>query len=166
MRRPRHYFLAALFIFVNGLSMARAGDERASGDAVEVVVQGRQYPSMRAYKREQIKAALQRVFSSQDLGAFSEDELCEIIKDVRQQQTAGGSSKEPSGTAARSPDETPQGQEAAEGSGRGLSDSQMREMLKDYLREHTDAGTLLIDPGKVKDMIIGPAGQPEDIPQE
>jgi len=56
--------------------------------AVEIIIEGKQFGSIIEYKREQIKNILTRALSSLDLHDFSEEELFEILVEVRTQQTA------------------------------------------------------------------------------
>jgi len=143
-----------LCVVLGGPFMAQA--QEVSSGGVEVVIQGKQYESVRAYKREQIKEVLLRALSSKNLKEFSEDELCGIIKEARKQQTAGSSSKETLESPSQRPDKSLQGQQAVEEDATGFSPRQMQEMLEGYLKEHKDAKPLFVDPDKVKSIIIEP----------
>lgn len=153
------------FCFTVSGALAGEGQVIVS-DSVEVIIQGKQYKSIGAYKRQQIKDALRKSLSSFNLKEFSEDELYEIIKDVRKQQTTNSSSTKSLGTDEHNDEgigDIPQtiGQDRED-----QKSSQMQEMLNQYHQEHEEVKPLFIDPEKVKSVIIKPPEQPADDPKE
>ena len=156
MRKIRRYLLILWIgscVLLSGLSTAE--DQEVPSDPVEIIIQGKQYKSIRAYKRARIKDTLKRTLSSHNLMEFSEDELYEIMKEVRTQQTGKASLKKPDKGSLED-------QRTVEQEAQDLSVSQMQEMLEAYRREHKEAGHLFLDPDKVKSIIIKPQKQPED----
>jgi len=149
----RYFFVVWIIFFVFAAAFMAQAQEDPS-DTVEIVIHGKKYDSIKDYRREQIKNVLLKALSSHDLREFSEDELYDIIKEVRQQQGNDASSTDSQKSQT--------GQEDAH----DLSASQMQEMLKEYLDEHKDAGPLFIDPEKVKDIIIGSQGPAVDTPKD
>ena len=93
---------------------------------------------------------------------FSEDELYEIMKEVRKQQTASGSSRKDLKSAGPSDRGLLEDCSAAEDNVQALEASQMQEMLQEYRKKHKGAGHLFLDPNKVKSVIIKPQKQSED----
>jgi hypothetical protein len=69
-----------LSMFPAGLLLAE--EQSSSAKAIEILVQGKKYKSIREYKREQIKAAFEGILSSRDFEEFGEDELTAIIKEI------------------------------------------------------------------------------------
>lgn len=134
-----------------------AGSSGNGKNTIEVVAQGKQYKSIHAYKREQIKKTLKRALSSYDLTEFEEDELQEIMREIRGHQGDHSSSGEDSEGVASSTVSELSGYQENKKEDRGNSvTSQMREMLEEYGREHKSALDLKLDPKKVKSIIISP----------
>ena len=82
------YFLLigfGFYFFFIGLSVTHA--QQIPSNAVEIIIDGKQYGSIHEYRREQIKNVLIRALAADDLQVFTEEELFDIIKDVRKQQT-------------------------------------------------------------------------------
>ena len=155
MKRIQLYFLiigVGFLFFPNGLVLAQ--DQKTSSDPVEVVIQGKQYKSIRAYKRNQIKETLERALSSYNLREFSEDELSEIINDVRKQQTKDRPTEKGLKSNSQQVKDSSRIQRTVESEETDPSISQMQELIENYQKQHKNAGQLLIDPGKVKDIII------------
>ena len=163
MRIVRRYFWSlGLVLGVLFSSLSSAQDPSTPSDSIEVIIQGRQYKSIRDYKREQIKNTLKRTLSSHNLMEFSEDELYEIMKEVRKQQAAGGFSAKNLRPVGRSIWSASKNLRAVEEDALDLDASQMQEMLKKYRKEHKGVGNLFLDPDKVKSIIINSQKKPED----
>lgn len=157
--RQAKYFLIILWIgfcvFFSNVSIA--GDPSDSSEAVEVIVQGKRYKSILAYKREQTRSNLTRILSSENLREFSEEELCNIIKEVRKRQTADSLPQETlESTDSDDFRDLPLDQEIIEEDTPNLGVSEMKEMLREYLQEHKEADPVLLDPDKVKSIIVEP----------
>ncbi len=140
-----------LGVLTGRLSFAQ--EQQDVSGSVEIFIQGRRYESIRAYRRQKIKERLQNALSFKDLTEFSEDELCEIIHEVRGKKIAVNPSPEDSKSSS---------QPITEEDVQDLSAPQMQEMLKDYLKEHKEAKPLWVDPDKVKSIIIEDQSPPED----
>ncbi|MCK5259803.1 MAG: hypothetical protein KAJ70_01955 [Candidatus Omnitrophica bacterium] len=163
MRKIRRYLLILWIgssVLLSGISTAE--DRNVPAKPIEVIVQGRQYKSIRAYKREQIKNTLKRTLSSHNLMEFSEDELLEIMREVRKQQTARGSFVKDLKSADQPDRGSLEDQRSVEQDALDLGTSQMREMLKEYRKEHKGAGPLFLDPDKIKSVIIKPQKRSEE----
>ena len=135
----RLYFLIlwiGLYVFMNEMTLAQA--QQGPSHEVEIVVEGKRYESVPAYKREQIKKALIRSLSSMSLHSFSEEELCDIIKGVRNLQIAGTSTNEAIDPKKQKFGELQENQQKTEGDVHDLGASQMQEMLNDYFKKHKD----------------------------
>ena len=107
------YFLLigfGLHIFFIGLSLTHA--QQIPSNAVEIIMDGKQYGSIHEYRREQIKNVLINALAADDLQAFTEEELFDIIKDVRKQQTADVPTEEADKTKKSSPDSFQQYQQS------------------------------------------------------
>ena len=150
-------------VLLSGLSIA--DDQELSSDPMEIIAQGKQYKSIRAYKQEQIKSALERTLSSYDLMKFSEDELYGIMKEVRKQQAGSSSLMEDLESVGQSDSGLLEDQRTVEGNSKDPGVSQMQEMLRQYRREHKSSGRVFLDPDKVKSIIIKPQKKPEDTPK-
>lgn len=152
MKQVRYGFLilgAGLWFF---LSNGVRAEEPSEG--IEILMNGKQYKTIREYKLEQIKTALHRALAAYNLREFSEDELVQALKDVRKQQlNTPAQESQPTQQNLERPSLNNQ---AAEEDASGMSALQMQEMLKDYLTEHDTATPLIVDPGKVKSIIIKP----------
>ena len=115
---------------------------------VEVLVNGKTYPSMREYKKAQLKAHLSELLSYSSLKDFSDEELLEIIRGVRLIKSSHPNSLDKSSnntaTQAISKDE-PDAQD---------DQNQMKEMLSDYMREHKGVKPVPLDQQKIKSIII------------
>jgi hypothetical protein len=122
-----------------------------------VVVQGKQYKSIHAYKREQIKETLKRALSSYDLLEFDEDELEEIVREIRKHQAVELPLEEEGDTVGSAgPSSLRTRPKVMEEDDSGTIADQMREMLDEYRGDHKGAADLQVDPRKVKSVIIGP----------
>ena len=76
-------FIIAFIIFPIGYAFARSSD--TSQGPVEVVVAGKRYPSLHAYKLQQLKDHLRGVLSSGQLREFSAEEISAIIREIQNQ---------------------------------------------------------------------------------
>jgi len=147
------FILAGLCVLSNNLSEAQ--DQKDSSGLVEVVIQGKKYQSIRAYKQEQIKNILMRVLSSYDLKEFSEDELCTMIKEIRDgQQTSDADPKNDLELTDQGSNGAVRNKRINEENNRDPSVAQMQEMLKSYLDEHESVDPSFVDPDKVKSIIL------------
>jgi hypothetical protein len=131
-------------------------DQEDFADAVEVVIQGRKYKSIREYKRQQIKSTLKKSLSSFNLKEFSEDELLEIMTEVRKEQPSTRSSGNRAKLSESSDEQSLKNHWEAAREAEDRKTSQMVEMLKQYQRDHEDARPISIDPDKVRSIIIKP----------
>lgn len=130
--------------------------QQASSDDVEMIMDGKRYGSIHEYRLTQIKNILISALSADNLQAFTDDELCEVIKEVRDQQISGKSSSE---VAPHSNLETfiqEQDRQSGENGTLDLDSAQMQEMLQSYYEEHEESDPILIDPKKVKSILIEP----------
>jgi len=133
--------------------------QEVPSDTVEIIVGGERYESILAYQREQIKNILLNALAAYDLQMFTEEELCGVIRKVRNQKIADTSSIEPNELRHSQSDTQKQDQRNSEKDTLDPGLSQMKEMLKDYLREHGDTDPVLLDPDKVKNVIIEPKAE-------
>jgi len=157
------YFLLigfGLYIIFNGLTLAHA--QQIPSNAIEIIIEGKKYGSIHEYRREQIKNILINALAADDLQAFKEEELFDIIKDVRKQQIADGPTAETDKGTNSPPDPFQQDQQSNEEDAFDPNSSQMEEMLKDYLNEHKDVDPVIIDPEKVKSIKIEPKTTSKD----
>lgn len=144
-----------------------AEDQRPSSESIELIIQGKRYKSIRDYKREQIKDMLNRSLSSFNLSEFSEDELYEIMREVRKQQTGKSPLiKDVELSDLLSDQEVLQDKQIVTQDAQDTNASQMQDMLDQYRSKHKGTGHLYIDPGKVKSIIIKPEEHSEDIPKD
>ena len=143
-----------------GLSLTHA--QQNPSKAVEIFIDGNQYGSIHEYRLEQIKNVLIHALAADDLQAFTEEELFDIIKDVRKQQTASVPTAETDKSPNFPPDSFQQNQQSKEKVVFDPNSSQLKEMLKDYLNEHKDVNPVIIDPEKVKSIMIEPKVEPKD----
>lgn len=131
------------------------GSAEVSGDPsadVEVTIGGKTYPSVRAYKLAWLKEYLRKELPSGVLGQFEPQEICDVIRQIKQQQTQVEAS---AGLQNQPLDNS-----------RGVAEDvrEMEEMLRDYQDEHQDAHRLpAIDPARMKTIIIDP---PADSPKK
>ena len=158
MKKRRYLLLILVGGFCVFLHLpARADFSKGSKDAVEVIIQGKQYKSIHAYKREQIKKTLKQALSSYDLTEFEENELEEIMREIRRQQPSRAPSGKESKTAGRSSAQRLlDHQITIEEDEQDRTAAQMQEMLDQYSREHKGAADVELDPDKVKSIIIKP----------
>ena len=146
--KARKGIIAALVIMaasavLTGLS--RAQEHHDSAGEVEIFIQGKKYTSLRDYKRHQINISLREALSTGNFKDFSFDELCEILKEVRESKLTEA---EPENAVMQ---EKPRA-ERMESLAPGVN--QMQDMLEEYLQEHEEAEPILMDPQKVKSVII------------
>jgi len=156
-------FLHTVFgflIYFIGLSLTHA--QQIPSNAIEIIIDGKQYGSVHEYRRERIKIILIKALAADDLQAFTEEELFDIMKEVREQQTADMLTAETDKAANSLPDLLQQNQQSNEEDILDLNYSQMEEMLKDYLNKHQDADPVIIDSNKVKSIMIKPKADPKD----
>jgi len=162
----KFYFLlmwTGLYVFFIGLSSIYA--QQISSDAVEIVIDGKRYGSIQDYRRHQIKDALSNMLSVSDLGIFTEEELCGIIKEIRKQKISDVSSAGPKRPENLQSDAQLQDQRSVAEDALDLSPSQMQDMLDRYFKEHKELDPILLDPDKVKNIMIEPKSESETIPQ-
>ena len=135
------------------------GSEEAPDGEVEILIEGKRYQSTRDYKREKFKEALSQQLSENILRDFSDDEILDIIADIRAShqteksipplpQASPQDLITPSTTLPVDTAESP-----------GSDGSEMQNMLKKYQLDHAEAETVTIDPDKVKNIFIQPKEQ-------
>ncbi len=138
----------------NGLT-SHAGD---SSHPVKIIVDGKRYPSLHAYKLKRLKEELKQVLSAGQIREFSEEELCAIIKELKEPDADGNSpDTQKEETRSPSPDATGDIKEPSRGPDKDPDTVQMKEMLHDYLNRHKDVSPVVFDPQKVKTIIIQPS---------
>lgn len=130
-------FIIAFTVFFSGYAFAQP--TKTSPKPVEVVVAGKRYPSLHAYKLQQLKDNLRGVLSPGQLREFSEEEISAVIREIQAQ---------PPVMAAAPVTDTHIGQ--------------MEEMLKDYRAEHPSAPSLEVDSGKIRTIIIKPSSSGQE----
>jgi len=163
-KKVKLYFLIigfGFYIFFIGLSLTHA--QQNPSNAVEIIIGGKQYGSIHEYRREQIKNVLINVLEKNDLQAFTEEELFDIIKDVRKQQTADVPTAEANKVTNSPPNSFQLDQQSNEEDVLDANSFQMEETLKDYLNEHKDVNPVIIDPDKVKTIMIKSKTESKDI---
>jgi len=152
---------AGFTIFFIGLSLTHAQQVPSNND-VEIFVGGKYHGSIHEYRLEQIKDVLMNALAAKDLQAFTEDELFDIIKDIREQQAADVPTVDAGKESNFPPDSFRQNQKSNKEDAIDPNSSQMEEMLKDYLNEHQDVDPVIIDPDKVRSIMIKPKVKPKD----
>ena len=125
------------------LVYASAQSSDASQDSIEVVVGGKRYPSLHAYKLQRLKDDLRGALSPAQLREFSTEEIYAVIQQLKDQPPV---MTQPPSQERTVPAEDPQV-------------GQMEEMLKGYRAEHPDDPSLEMDPQKIKTIIIKPSSQ-------
>ena len=131
-------------------------------DDIEIIIEGKRYKSIREYKRQKIKNNLKEIFSSSSSQEFSKEELFEIIQEVLNPLKNGATpleDSEPQDQPAAAPPKDPS---SVKDDAQNLSMDQLQEMLDEYKKEHQGAGNLIIDPNKVKNIIIEPKTESQD----
>lgn len=141
MPRIIYVLLVTSVAFFSGYAFAQSPDP--SKESAEVVVAGKRYPSLRAYKLQRLKDDLGGVLSPAQLREFSAAEIVAVIHEL---QTQPPVTAQPPAREQTVPAEDPQA-------------GQMEEMLKDYRAAHPGAPSLEVDPQKVKTVIIKPPSQ-------
>ena len=154
---------AGAIVFFIGSSSLYA--QQISPDAIEVVVDGKRYRSIQDYRRDRIKDVLSDTLSESDLGMFTSEELCGIIKEIREQKISDVSSTIPKKLENLQSDARQQSRHNVKEDVLDLSPSQMQDMLDRYYKEHKELDPILLDPEKVKNIIIEPKSGSETIPQ-
>ncbi len=139
--------------------------QQISPDAIEVVVDGKRYRSIQDYRRDRIKDILSDTLSTSDLGMFTSEELCGIIKEIREQKISDVSFTIPKKLENLQSDARQQSRHNVKEDVLDLSPSQMQDMLDRYFKEHKELDPILFDPEKVKNIIIEPKSGSETIPQ-
>jgi len=148
-------------IFFIGIALTHA--QQVSSDTVEIIADGERYGSIRAYRRQQIKDILTNALSVDNLQMFTEEELCEMIKEVRSQQNTDTPSKKPGNSTDIKPDIQQQDQEIIEENALDLSSSELQEMLDGYFKAHVETDQSLLNSSKIKSIIIEPEAESEAI---
>ncbi len=134
MLRIIHLFFVALIVLPSGYVFADSS--KISKDPVEIVAGGKIYPSLHAYKLQQLQDDLGVVLSLGQLREFSREEISAVIREIQTQPPV----------MARLP--------AAD-----ARITQIEETLKNYNAQHRDEPPLRVDPVKVKTIIIKPSSQ-------
>lgn len=111
--------------------------------SVEIVVAGKRYPSLHAYKLQQLKDDLRGVLSSGQLRKFSQEEISTVVQELKTE-----------------PPVMPQLPSAkATVSAADARIKQVEEALKNYNARHKDDPSLTDDPARGKTIIIKPSSQ-------
>lgn len=127
---------------------------------VKVIVNGKTHASVLEYRREKLERLLHKALADQKFRDFSEDELCGMIKSVRDQQV----SVTPSSQSEETTDTAPLMNTRFFSEPAVLQTQEIREMLDEYQQGHSGTKPLAIDPTKVKNVIISPDPVVEGIP--
>ncbi len=154
---------AGLTVFFIGSSSLYA--QQIPPNAIEIVVDGKRYRSIQDYRRDRIKDVLSDTLSASDLGMFTSEELCGIIKEIREQKISDVSSTTPKKLENLQSNAKQQSQHSVKEDVLDLSPSQMQDMLDRYFREHKELDPILLDPEKVKNIMIEPKSGSETILQ-
>ena len=118
---------------------------------IEVVMDGKRYPSLHAYQLDRLKLKMGEVFSGIPLQEFDDQELVSIIEELRRDQAAAqgeGNTDSIPGTSSQTDSLS------KEGSGEDVL--LMEEMLKGYKEGHEEAPNLILDSEKMKTITISP----------
>ena len=161
----RLYFLISwigLYVLTHGVTLAQA--QEAPAHAVEIIADGKRYESVHTYKHEQIKNILTQALSSINLHNFSEEELCDMIKEVRSLQTENAPTDAVHEPKKKQSSALLMERQSIEEEAQDLNTSQMQEMLGDYFKEHKDVTPFLVDPDKTKNIFIKPSKQQSNGP--
>jgi len=151
----RCYFLICFFwfcFFASHTAIAQA--QQVPSGKIEIIADGKRYESVLAYKREQIRKILIRALSSMNLHEFSEEELCDIIKEVRIMQGVNIPLKDVKVPEKQQSDELLRNQQKIQIDAQDFSAFQMQKMLRNHYKENPDSSPLLLDSDKVKNFII------------
>jgi len=134
------------------------GHTQGDVDPVEFIVRGKQYESLKGYKHDQLREALIRILASKNLLEFTEDELYQIIKETRQRQKNGEIPDKSLDLFDKELNDLFQqlNHEKKVVESEDYSSEQMQEMLDGYLRGHENIDEILIDPKKMKSIMIDP----------
>ena len=154
---------AGTIVFLIGTSSLYA--QQIPPDVIEIVVDGKRYRSIQDYRRDRIKDVLSDTLSESDLEMFTSEELCGIIKEIREQKISDVSSTIPKKLENLQSDARQQSRHNVKEDVLDLSPSQMQDMLDRYYKEHKELDPILLDPEKVKNIIIEPKSGSETIPQ-
>jgi len=163
-KQVMRYFLVlgiGFYMCLGGLSVTFA--QQVPLNNVEIIVDEKRYESIHDYRRQQIKDALVNVLAAEKLQLFTEEELYEIIREVRNQQETERTLQKSDGFKNLLSDAQQQDQQASEENPLELSPSEMQEMLDSYYEDYEQAAPLLLDPNKVKSIIIEPSEADSEI---
>ncbi len=144
-----HKLVLCLLIFFIFPSGVHAQPPDSASPTVEVVIDGKEYASVHAYKREKLKARLKTALIPTDWREFNDRELCVIIEELSQSKNAAGPAQKP---AENDTPMKPNEENAVH--------EQMQEMLQDFLATHDDVQPVEVDPAKVKTILIQPKPDP------
>jgi hypothetical protein len=159
------FLLGAGFqLFLIGPSFIHA--QKVPSDAVKIVIDGKQYASILEYRRQKIKSVLTRALSADDLQMFTEEDLCGIVKEIRKQQAANSTNPKPDEPENPRPDIPKDDQQGLGKSALDPGHSQKQEMSDNYQNEREGAEPVVLDPDKVRNIIIEPKMGSEGIFQD
>lgn len=135
--------------FISG--EAGAQEKVPAKASIEVVMDGKSYPSMHAYQRDRLKSRMKEGFFGIRLEEFDDQELVSIIGELRQEQRNSqvGGEEYPDpvpGTVSQSASFLKE--ESKE------NVLLMEEMLQGYKEKHGTAPTLILAPEKIKTITI------------
>lgn len=129
-----------------------AGAQDSPGKAsIEVVMEGKSYPSLHAYQLDRLKLRMRESFSGISLQEFDDHELISLIGELRQEQTTSQTQGERNlapvpGTV--SPSASFDQEESNDDVLR------MEEMLQGYREKHGETPHLILAPEKIKTITI------------
>ena len=144
----RLIFLVLLPASISGAAGAQDKSVKAS---IEVVMDGKSYPSLHAYQLDRLKLRMRESFSGISLQEFNDHELISLIGELRQEQTtpqAQGERNFVSVPGTVSPSLSFDQEESNEDVLR------MEEMLQGYSEKHGKTPRLILAPEKIKTITI------------
>lgn len=152
----RYFILLSILLSGYVFTVDRLGAEEVPNEGVEILIEGKRYRSSHDYQRGKLKDALSNYLSESILHDFNDDEILDVITEIRQSHQAGKSVSHPPEAATHDvadPSLTLPPDVTANPEPDG---SEMQKMLKQYRQEHAEADTVTINPEKVKDIFIQP----------
>jgi hypothetical protein len=123
---------------------------------IEILIDGKKYNTIHEYKLQKIKIVLQKALAAYNLQGFSEDELIQVVKEVRAQQLENYSFQKMSEPARKNLENPSLDDQTVAEDVSDVTVLEMREMLQDYLKEHDASKPLTVDFNKLKTIIIKP----------
>lgn len=153
-----------IFCIMSSAGNGLTGYASASSHPVEIIADGKRYPSLHAYKLKRLQEELRQVLSVGRIREFSQEELCAVMQELKQadvEENPPDTEKEE--TPPPLTDPTGDFKEGPAEGASGVPDdsdpdtAEMEEMLYDYLNGHKDVSPVVFDPRKVKTILIKPS---------